>query len=273
MAELAIHHPTIPHPNVTVRRPTTPHPNVTVRRCGYCREPGHTQPHCLVAAQFGETLHQRVVELRSRDFSNGIHIMNLLGFFRRLTVMHRLILCRKINTETYIRSLVERGKYTAIEFATMDLKKKQITALMQYYHFDNYNTRAFAHTALIQDRVYEMNRLDRFDNSMIATIMHLLGYPAELNLPETRQVLPAAILNLTENENENEKFDCPICMECKLAEEKIVFNCGHGTCNTCLKELIEHDKTKKQYACCLCRAKINDITFTNADHYDAYKNI
>lgn len=250
---------------------TIPHPNVTVRRCGFCRQPGHMQPRCFEAVRFGETLHQRVVELRSLNLDTLTHATNLLRFFRRLSVMHRLILCRKINMETYILSLVERGKYTAMEFALMDLKNKQVTALLQYYHFDNHNPRVFARTAFIQDRVYEMNRLNRFENNMIGTIMHLLGYPAELNLPETRQALPVAILNLTENENENEKFDCPICMECKEEGEKIVFNCGHGTCHSCLKEFIEHDKTKNQYACCLCRAKINEVTFTNSEYYDAYK--
>ena len=254
------------------------HRNITVRRCGYCREGGHIERNCIVASQFGEMLHQRVVEIRSRDIASheNSHAESLLRFFRTFTNTERRILCRKINIVTYMASLVERGKYQANELEEMDLKRKQVSVLMMYYHYDNYNPRVFANTALIQDQVYEMRRLNRFDEDVRDTIMHLLGYPFELTQSTTTTTtsLPIPILMLNENSNSNEKqenFDCPICMECKEKKEKVIFTCSHGTCYSCLKECIEHDKGKKEYNCCLCRAKIQDITFTNGEYYDAYK--
>jgi len=65
------------------------------------------------------------------------------------------------------------------------------------------------------------------------------------------------------------EVDCPICVECKPASEKIVTNCNHCICKTCMDTYLEHQITTLNYpiaVCALCRATITTMTFNNINY-------
>ena len=62
------------------------------------------------------------------------------------------------------------------------------------------------------------------------------------------------------------EVDCPICVECKPASEKIVTNCNHCICKTCMDTYLNHQITTLNFPkplCVLCRTTITTMTFNN----------
>ena len=65
------------------------------------------------------------------------------------------------------------------------------------------------------------------------------------------------------------EVDCPICVECKPTREKVVTNCNHCICNTCMVNYLEHQTTKLNFPkplCVLCRTVITSLTFNNIEY-------
>lgn len=63
--------------------------------------------------------------------------------------------------------------------------------------------------------------------------------------------------------------DCPICVECKPAREKIVTNCNHCICKTCMDNYLDHQTATLNYPkplCVLCRTVISSLTFNNIEY-------
>ena len=86
--------------------------------------------------------------------------------------------------------------------------------------------------------------------------------------PRNKLNIVAKILITIDDESE---VDCPICVECKPAKEKLVTNCNHCICKTCMVDYLEHQVTTLNFPkplCVLCRTVITSVTFNNTN----YKN-
>ena len=65
------------------------------------------------------------------------------------------------------------------------------------------------------------------------------------------------------------EVDCPICVECKPTREKVITNCKHCICNTCMVNYLEHQITTLNFPkplCVLCRTVITSLTFNNIEY-------
>ena len=64
-------------------------------------------------------------------------------------------------------------------------------------------------------------------------------------------------------------FDCPICMESRDNKEKLITNCNHEVCKTCMVNFMEHhikNHPSKKPTCSLCRTTISSIAFVDKDY-------
>ena len=77
------------------------------------------------------------------------------------------------------------------------------------------------------------------------------------------------VANILINLDDETEVDCPICVECKPTKEKLVTNCNHCICKTCMLDYLEHQVTTLNFPkplCVLCRTVITSITFNNIDY-------
>jgi hypothetical protein len=65
------------------------------------------------------------------------------------------------------------------------------------------------------------------------------------------------------------EVDCPICVECKPNREKVITNCNHCVCKTCMVNYFDHQLTSLNFPkplCVFCRTTITSLTFNNIDY-------
>jgi hypothetical protein len=72
-------------------------------------------------------------------------------------------------------------------------------------------------------------------------------------------------------EEEEEVFECPICIENISVDEKIQFNCSHSVCNTCFNNYLNNLKKNETACCCLCRSNTKIINVNNKEIQDSIK--
>jgi len=90
-----------------------------------------------------------------------------------------------------------------------------------------------------------------------------------VSFPEQRRATKK--LNIvTKLEVTTSEFDCPICcVDCIPAKEKIVTNCNHCICKTCMVNYLEHQIIHINFPkplCALCRTVITSLSFENANY-------
>ena len=69
------------------------------------------------------------------------------------------------------------------------------------------------------------------------------------------------------NENNDETFDCPICIENEIdMKEKIQLNCSHNVCNCCFQGYLDQLKENKKPTCSLCREIITHVHVVNEEY-------
>ena len=69
-------------------------------------------------------------------------------------------------------------------------------------------------------------------------------------------------------------FDCPICLNQKESKEKVISNCNHEVCQTCISNYLDHlrnDVVYKNPSCSLCRSEITNLQFSNLDYQTTTK--
>ena len=77
-------------------------------------------------------------------------------------------------------------------------------------------------------------------------------------------------INLIEKNGEKECYECGICMLNKTVLDKIITNCGHDMCSTCV-ENINKNKTKS-FVCPFCRARVNEVETMDDNIPDRWRN-
>jgi len=72
------------------------------------------------------------------------------------------------------------------------------------------------------------------------------------------------------------EFDCPICVTCLPAKEKVETGCKHSVCKGCLIQCFEHQILNMDFSkprCSMCRANITDLTLTNIEYLDEVESL
>lgn len=72
------------------------------------------------------------------------------------------------------------------------------------------------------------------------------------------------------------EFDCPICVTCLPAKEKVETGCKHSVCKGCLIQCFEHQILNMDFSkprCSMCRANITDLTLTNIEYLEEVESL
>jgi hypothetical protein len=71
-------------------------------------------------------------------------------------------------------------------------------------------------------------------------------------------------------------FDCPICVSCLPAKEKVETGCKHSVCKGCLIQCFEHQILHMDFSkpsCSMCRANIGELTLTNNEYLEEVESL
>ena len=216
------------------------------RRCGYCSRFGHNQGNCPRAHADGLTIHQqintsiqRAIE-RNHDVKEWLSMILYNYTVQQLTILMRAIFLEGPQATTFMRTL---EAYRIVPIGTSLLRLKYDRVLVLTYFYLNIPLPSSNHI------------FDRYNTN-------LNFYP---KLPiETKDFVQEL-----EVEEVCNRFDCPICMESHDNKEKLITNCNHKVCKTCMINFLEHhlkNNNVKKPSCSLCRTTISSIAFVDKDY-------
>jgi hypothetical protein len=244
---------------ITTTLPATIGRRNATRRCGFCKEGTHTEPFCELAKSRAEQLLDRLTSIRytfvNRDDASiaedqDASIPDMLHtHLNEMTVTECRILSRRLQIEAYSDSLQRRDVYTYEELHGMTAKRRYVTLYMQYFIYDNYNLETVAGQATRDE-----------------TMADETGDSDSGIIPIQNRIEPF----LQTCHDKKTEMDCPICLNVYLKRDNVQLNCGHSLCNACIHSYLIHSNSDN-YKCCLCRAKIVDITYMDATLYNNYK--
>lgn len=228
----------------------------SVRRCGFCKDGAHTEPFCELAKSRAEDILDELTSIRYL-FENETYnqeetsIPDILHKrLNDMTMIEYRILSRKLQIESYSDSLKRRGVYTYEELCLMSSKRRYMALYMQYFLYDNYNLDTVAGRAERD----EMHSEEDEDMDCDAGII-----PIQTRIEPFLQTC----------HDKTAEMDCPICLNVYPQRNSAKLNCGHYLCVGCIHSYLNHT-TSDNYKCCLCRAKIVDITFMDSALYNSY---
>jgi hypothetical protein len=206
--------------------------NVTVRKCSHCRRPGHKINVCREAFIDGNTHHEFLIEIifahlnGSYPYFTPSVLENAIETYLRSMTLSQLKLFTYIHTDLNIFSY-QLCSQNLISFdqSAMLLKRDIITVLKYYYQ----------------------------------------TYYKDLLIPTQSKIEIESVHVVPGSET---KFQCPICIEEVEDTSRITTNCNHDVCTNCFDNYLsslENAILAKVPSCCLCRANITTLTFTNID--------
>ena len=252
--------------------------NVTLRRCSYCRELGHREPNCAVSQNYSYELNATLCNIRNTDISNnsnGAQLTEWLNFQTKKD-LQRLVKLHSLNAYRY--NLWMNNKVTS---SVMITKDQMIETIMYFYYYDyiEYQNR---YTALIREM---QEQLDQQYLREIEEQLHLVQVQEpqredpqpqqqqqedpqpqqqqqQQEDPKKNQVVVREIkASYVEN---NESFDCPICIESIEGTKRIQLECNHNLCKSCFNNYLAHIQMSPiEPKCSICRRNIKEIKISS----------
>lgn len=71
-------------------------------------------------------------------------------------------------------------------------------------------------------------------------------------------------------------FECPICVSCLPAKEKVETGCKHSVCKGCLIQYFEHQILHMEFSiprCSMCRTNITELTVSNPEYLEEVESL
>jgi len=217
------------------------------RRCSHCRRFGHNVSICTRAQADGFIIHQNVLTsiYRQGITHNTASIKLILSnyTFHQLKILMRVLHLIGPGS-TFIHTLYNY-RIISLNNTLLCLKEDHVLILMYYYlnhppPTNNINNE-------FNDVIIEPKKLE------------IISFYKEIALEDS------------------DTFDCPICMESKETSEKVICNCNHEICKTCmdnyLKHYVEKNNPSSIKPCCsLCRTNIVSVTLHNSAFKEELSN-
>jgi hypothetical protein len=219
---------------------------MSARRCSHCKRVGHSVNNCLKALSDGYAIHQNVLAsiFRQGVVNNHDSIKIILGnyTFHQLKILMRVLHLVGPNS-TFVPSLYNL-RIISFNNTLLRLKEDNIIVLM-YYYLNHPNPSS--------------NNNNNWND--------LLDEPTKLDILSIYQELSM---------EDSVTFDCPICMESKITDEKVICNCSHEFCTSCMDNYLKHLVAKKNHSlkpsCSLCRSNITSVTLHNNVYKEELSN-
>ena len=223
-------------------------------KCSYCHKEGHNITQC--DSKEGNELFIRVrfrahdtlrmfFENRNQTFHERAELF--YKFLMRILCVHELKLilsksqCRINGNKTQLAARFIY-KYFILNYAAGPYRSH-----MEHNECLHLDTYARYWRLLSEGLLFEANQeLDR--------------YFGLIDQPETIHKFPINVVmktvDLTEEEQPAQSFECAICMEeeCPILDQ-VELGCGHSFCVSCVSTLLTNSQKNKKHPCCgLCRA-------------------
>lgn len=219
--------------------------NRVVRRCSYCHSQDHIISRCRRARSESFNIHMGIISSMRLTGSVNNNMLNYLRFkMNNCTVIELNLLLRINNVDTnseYLCRLEEEGKI-ALGTRLVRLKCDKVE-ILSWIYLDIYENE-------LETNNVNINRL---------TNRQTRKWKLDVKLVEEVQ------------KEEEDKFDCPICMEKTENKKKVTSNCRHGLCKCCVMNYFDHLSKQLQMikpTCSLCRADMECLSFVSIEYKD-----
>jgi hypothetical protein len=204
------------------------------RRCGYCSRFGHNQGNCRRANADGLTIHSQINSSVQRAIERNRNLKEWLSM-----ILHN---------------------YTV----------RQLTILMRAIFLEGPQATTFISTLEAYRIVPVGTSLLRLKHDRVSVLIY---FYSSIQLPNNNPKLAIETKDFIVKEDCNH-FNCPICIESHESTEKLITNCNHEVCKTCMVNFLEHhikNHPEKNPTCSLCRTTISSIAFGNKDYKEEIK--
>ena len=79
-------------------------------------------------------------------------------------------------------------------------------------------------------------------------------------------------IQLIPRDSTEENFECPICLDEQCPSEKVIVNCKHSFCKSCVNQVVHFARVKNQPACCaLCRTSYSEIQVSTYENLQTFE--
>lgn len=240
-------------------------------RCGFCSEAGHVITNCI--SEVGNRIF-----LEAQLFMRNQFVYYYLSHHGN-NEFYDNINDYANNCSQYLNSLPMKSlRFILIKLGLFcnGIKGRLISRIIHTYFYLRLALREFSHLVRHQDRLhideyvkywwhlsigvpYNEALLELIEYFEFLEVMEYMNENENEN-NENNQKFPIKVsmtaIDLTDENEKPETFECAICMEdeCSILD-KVDMGCKHSFCNQCVSQILLDSQKKGKHPCCaLCRA-------------------
>jgi hypothetical protein len=136
-------------------------------------------------------------------------------------------------------------------------------------------TKDFIRILVLTEKITQEVAKMKYKRDRVSVLMWLYWYSTKEYAAQQARKNKIKVKTL-ETVTDLSEFDCPICVTCLPAKEKVETGCKHSVCKDCLIQCFEHQILNMNYLppkCSMCRANITELTLTNIEYLDDVESL
>jgi len=137
-------------------------------------------------------------------------------------------------------------------------------------------TREFIRALLQDNSITEAESKMRYKRDRVKILMWKYWYSSEKYEELLARKVNKIVVKTLETVTDLSEFECPICVTCLPAKEKVETGCKHCVCKDCLIQCFEHQILSMDYSqprCSMCRANIIKLTLNNVEYLEEVESL
>jgi len=122
---------------------------------------------------------------------------------------------------------------------------------------------------VINGSITEAQSRMRLKKDRILVLTWLYWYSSTMYKNQQERNKQKVVVKSPEMVTDLSEFECPICVTCLPAREKVETGCKHCACKGCMVSYLEHRINNMDFSkprCSMCRADIVELTVFNIDY-------
>jgi len=140
---------------------------------------------------------------------------------------------------------------------------------------DNRVIKDFIRTLVLTEKITATVAKMKYKRDRVTVLMWLYWYSTREYTAQQARKNKIRVKTL-ETVTDLSEFECPICVTCLPAKEKVETGCKHSVCKGCLIQCFEHQILHMDYSkprCSMCRADICELTLTNIEYLEDVESL
>ncbi len=122
---------------------------------------------------------------------------------------------------------------------------------------------------VINGSITEAESKMRLKKDRILVLIWLYWYSTDIYKNQQERNKQKVVVKSLEMVTDLSEFECPICVTCLPAKEKVETGCKHCVCKGCMVSYLEHRINNMDFSnprCSMCRTDIAEMTVFNIDY-------